>query len=138
MRSMPKKYEYGYVGDLVSDYMKEMRKNSKSMMKTDITETNDGYIMEIETPGILKENIDINFKDGYLTVVCNNKQETKDDSEKVIRKERYRGTYQRSFYLGDDYSLDDIQAKYENGELLININKNVINKDEVKTKVNIE
>lgn len=89
------------------------------LMRTDIKATEDGFDLEIDLPGIDKENITVQLENGYLTV--NAKTEKKNDEGKdngrYIRRERFYGTFSRSFYVGEDVNEEDIKAKFENGTL---------------------
>lgn len=100
-----------------------VRKNSSSIMRTDISEKDGNYLLAIDMPGLTKEDITINLQHGYLTVSGNKEdvKETKDDNGNIIRKERNSGYCTRSYYIGDEYSTKDITAKCENGELRIAI-----------------
>lgn len=94
-----------------------------SEMKTDISEKDGNYLLEIELPGYKKEDVNVSLKDGYLTVTANrdvDNQET-DDQGNIIRRERSRGSVSRSYYLGKDHSQEDISAKFDNGELTITV-----------------
>ena len=89
--------------------------------KTDVTEKDGNYLLDMELPGYGKEDIKIELKDGYLNVSAskNTSNEEKDDKGNVIRQERYTGSCSRSFYVGDGVKETDIKAKFENGELKI-------------------
>lgn len=94
-------------------------------MKTDITEKDGNYLLDIELPGCQKEDIKMELDDGYLTVMAsrNTNKEEKDDQGNVIRQERTSGTFQRSFYVGEDVNETDIKASYNNGELKVIVPK---------------
>lgn len=94
-------------------------------MKTDIKENDTNYEMDIEMPGLKKEDIELTLKDGCLTIATeqNGSNEEKDENGKMIRQERYSGRMSRSFYVGEDIKEDDITAKYDNGVLKICIPK---------------
>ena len=96
-------------------------------MKTDITEKDGYYTLDMELPGCKKEDIHLELKDGYLNVSAarNAKKEEKDAKGSLVRQERYSGTFSRSFYVGDKLSEEDIKAGYENGELKITFPKEV-------------
>lgn len=98
--------------------------NESKMMKTDIKEKKDGYLIDIELPGYEKENIKIDVEDGYLTIHAemNSNKEEKEDG-KFVRKERYSGSCERSFYVGDDVENEDIKAMFKNGVLKIEVPK---------------
>lgn len=87
------------------------------LMKSDISRNNGEYCIEIDIPGMEKENIKIECSKGYLTVEANRTTLELVEGE-YIRKERYDGMYRRSFYIGD---IDDtkIKAKYKDGILVI-------------------
>ena len=96
-----------------------------SVMRTDIKEQKDGYELEIDLPGYKKEDIAAELKDGYLTITASSKKEAEEKDEKgtYIRKERYSGSFSRSFYVGEDITQEDIKAKFENGILKIGVPK---------------
>ena len=88
-----------------------------NIMKADIKTKDGNYIMEIELPGIDKKNITLDYDNGYLTVSAT-KEEVLEENQEYVHKERYYGSYQRSFYVGD-IDEADIKAKYEDGMLKI-------------------
>lgn len=94
-------------------------------MKTDITEKDGNYLLDIELPGCKKEDIKMELDDGYLMISAsrNTSNEEKDDKGNIIRQERYSGVYQRSFFVGKDVNETDIKASYDNGELKITVPK---------------
>ncbi len=99
-------------------------KEAAALMKTDVKETEKGYELEIELPGVKKEDVKAELKDGYMTITAStesNKEEKKNG--KYIRKERYSGTTSRSFYVGEDITQEDIRAKFENGVLKVLVPK---------------
>ena len=69
-------------------------KKSSNIMKTDVTEKDGNYLLDMELPGYGKEDIKIELKDGYLNVSAskNTSNEEKDDKGNVIRQERYTGS----------------------------------------------
>ncbi len=100
-------------------------RENPSMMKTDIVEKDKGYELMMDMPGVKKENVKAELNDGYLTVSVNNEQnnDEKDKDGRYIRRERYFGSYSRSFYVGKDITQEDIKAKFENGVLKLDIPK---------------
>ena len=112
-------------------------KHVKNMMKTDIREHEGGYEVDIDLPGFKKDEISVQLEEGYLTVSASKAidKDEEDKKGKYIRKERYAGAMQRSFYVGNALTQEDIRAKYENGILRLSIPK----KDEkaVETKKHI-
>lgn len=97
--------------------------NSKrNDMKCDIYEKDNEYHIEMDIPGFDKKDINIEVKDGYLTVKATKESSLNDDDKNYIRRERSYGEYSRSFALGD-VDTDRIDAKFENGILSIVIPK---------------
>ena len=100
-------------------------KNAARIMKTDVHEHEDGYDVEIDLPGFKKDEIALHLENGYLTVSAEKglDKDEKDKRGKMIRQERYSGSMQRSFYVGDAVTEEDIHAKFENGVLTLNVPK---------------
>ncbi len=96
-----------------------------ALMKTDVVENKDGFDVSIDLPGLEKEDVKGEVKDGYLIITAstNQNKDEKNKDGKYIRKERYSGTCQRSFYVGDDITQNDIKAKFEDGVLKLEIPK---------------
>lgn len=94
------------------------------LMKTDIKEKKDKYIIEMDLPGYEKENISLEINDGYLMISAKTSQ-NKDEKEegKYVRKERFVGECSRSFYVGDNIKEEDIKAAFKNGTLKIEVPK---------------
>ena len=95
------------------------------VMKTDIKEMNNGYELIVDLPGFKKDEIQLELNDGYLTISAEKglDKEEKDKKDKYIRRERYAGACQRSYYVGEDITENDIHAKFENGVLTIEVPK---------------
>ena len=99
-------------------------RRDSSIMKTDIKEKKDKYVIQMDLPGYEKDNIDLQLKDGYLEVTASvEKEEDNSKDEKFVHKERFYGHCSRSFYVGDEISEEDIHAQFKNGILEIDIPK---------------
>lgn len=101
--------------------------NNSHVMRTDISEKDGYYLLDMELPGVKKEDIHMDLENGYLTVAAsrNSNNEEKDQKGNVIRQERYPGTFSRSFYIGDEVTEQDIKASFDNGELKVTFPKEV-------------
>ena len=100
-------------------------KHAKNMMKTDVRETEDSYLVDIDLPGFKKDEVKVELKDGYLTVSAA-KGLDKDEQDKkgrYIRQERYAGSVSRSFYVGEDVKPADVKASFEDGILRLSVPK---------------
>ena len=101
-------------------------RHAKNMMKTDIKELEGGYELEMDLPGFTKDEITAELKDGYLTVSASkglDKDEQEKETGKYIRRERYAGACQRSFYVGEDITEQDIKAEFKHGILKLFVPK---------------
>ncbi len=98
---------------------------SSELMRTDVKEGDNHYEMIINMPGVQKENVKAELKDGYLIVQATSNQDNdeKDKTGRYIRRERYSGSCSRSFYVGKSIKEEDIRAKFENGTLRLIVPK---------------
>ena len=100
--------------------------HAHNLMKTDIKEKKDGYELEVDLPGFTKDEINASIEDGYLTISAAkglDKDEKEKDSGKYIRKERYAGACQRSFYVGEGVKQEDVKAEFKHGILKLTVPK---------------
>ena len=107
--------------------------------KTDIKDTGDAYVLEADLPGVKKEDIHIDIDGDYLSITAqrNNEKSEKDKEGNYIRRERYAGSMQRSFYVGDIPS-GDVHAKYEDGILKLSVPKADVKRLESHNAIAIE
>ena len=115
-------------------------KNAKKLMKTDVKETQDGYVVDIDLPGFKKEEIQMQLENGYLTVNASKglEKEEKNEDGRYVRRERYAGSMSRSFYVGENVTENDIHPKYENGILTFSLPKEEKRAVEEKKYIAIE
>ena len=104
------KNEFDLLGEMFADPF--FTEHESKIMKTDIKEKTDKYLIGIELPGYQKENIKIDVEDGYLTVHAeiNSDNEEKEEG-KFVRRERYVGSCSRSFYVGNEVKSEDIKRQ---------------------------
>ena len=111
-------------------------KHSKNLMKTDVQENDDSYLMEMDLPGFSKDEVKVSLKDGYLTIKAEKglDEEQKDEkSAKYIRRERYSGACERSFYVGN-INEADIKGEFKHGILKLTVPKEQPKKEIDTTK----
>ncbi|WP_432630900.1 Hsp20/alpha crystallin family protein [Brotaphodocola sp.] len=134
---MPSIFGQSLFDDFMSDFpfdnrdMEKMERklyghHAKNVMKTDIKEVENGYEFEIDLPGFTKDEVTAELKDGYLTITASkgvDKDEQEKDTGKYIRKERYAGACERSFYVGEDLTEEDIKAQFQHGILKLFVPK---------------
>ena len=94
--------------------------HAKNLMKTDIKETDQGYELEMDLPGFTKDEVSVSLEEGTLTVSAA-KGLDQDEQEKktgqYIRRERYAGACERSFYVGEGVTETDIKGEFKHGIL---------------------
>ena len=101
-------------------------KHAKNLMKTDVREKKDSYEVDIDLPGFKKDEIKLELENGYLTISAAkglDKDETDKETGKYIRRERYAGACQRSYYVGEDITEEDIKAEFKHGILKLFVPK---------------
>ena len=113
---------------------------AKNVMNTDIKETEDSYELEMDLPGFKKDEVTVELDNGYITIRAA-KGLDKDEKTKegrYIRKERYAGSCERSFYVGEAVTQDDIKASFRHGILRLDIPKKENKKVEDNKYIAIE
>ena len=118
--------------DFYMPYVPDMSRVDKKLygnkaareMKTDVKETDQGYEVAVDLPGVKKDDVTVELKDGYLTISAkkNVGNDKKDKNGKYIRRERRSSSYQRSFHV-EGLKPEDIIAQYRNGVLTVNLPK---------------
>ena len=101
-------------------------RRGKNLMKTDIKETEGGYELEMDLPGFTKDEIKVSLENGYMTISAAkglDKDEHDKKSGRYIRKERYAGSCERSFYVGEDITEEDIKGEFKHGILKLFVPK---------------
>jgi len=90
--------------------------------KIDVAQNEKEYLVEADLPGVKKEEISIDMRDGTLTVFVTREENKEDKSKNYIHKERSYCSMSRSIYL-HDAEEENIKAKFENGTLSILVPK---------------
>ena len=83
----------------------------------------DSFVVEVDLPGVKKEDIELKVEDDYLTVTAVRKYKNEIKEEDYYLKESSFGVISRSFVLSDNIDRDNISAKYENGRLYLTLEK---------------
>ena len=102
---------------LLEDYRKT------SIMNTDIIEKENGYELQIDLPGVKKEDIKIEMNKNLINISVSISKSSDEENKKYIRKERFTGEIKRSFNIGEDIDENNINASFENGILYLNLPK---------------
>ncbi len=109
--------------DLFDDVFKIPTFHNETLMKMDVVQNDDKYTMKMNLPGVKKEDIQISLNNGNLCVSAtrNELSDTKDEQGSIIHQERFIGTTQRCFYVGNTVKQEDIHANFSDGILTIDI-----------------
>ena len=113
--------EFDLIGDMFRDPF--FSEHESRLMRTDIKEKDDKYLIDIDLPGYEKENIKIEVEDGYLTINATIDTTKESEDNNFVRKERFSGSCSRSFYVGDEVKSDEVKASFKNGILSLEIPK---------------
>ena len=97
--------------------------NNVSAFRTDITEKDGKYVLEADLPGFKKEDISVDIDKDCLTITAEHKSEEKEENaDSYIRRERYYGSYTRSFNV-KGIDTEAITAAYNDGVLTLTMPK---------------
>ena len=133
MMLVPRRNSFDLFDDLFDeDFFND--KKERNLMKTDIRETKNKYLVDVDLPGFKKENIKLSLNNGYLNISAKVDKNNDDKNEKFVRRERFHGECSRSFYVGDEIKEKDIEAEFKDGTLKVQIPR----KDELDHKNEIK
>jgi HSP20 family protein len=124
--------------DLLDDFFNEAvgtQGRGKFMPGMDVSETDDQYQINLEIPGMNKEDINISMEKGLLTISGEREMEKESEGKKYHRVERRYGKFSRSLQLPDNVDADSVKANYKDGILTISVAKS---EEEVKKQIEIE
>lgn len=104
----------------------------------DIKETDDNYEVTVEVPGVDKEDVDIRVEGNTLTIHGEKKQEKKEDKENYHCVERHYGSFERRLALPEDANADNINAKFKDGVLTIDIKRQAKSASKEAKKIEVK
>ena len=123
-----------FTNDFYDDFF-ERRPRKTEHMKCDIYEQDGKCTIEMDLPGVKKEDLNIDVDDGNLIISVVKTSNTDDESKNYIRKERYFGKYERRFYVGD---VDEAQIKASFKDGVLTVTMPTTKKELGKKKIEIE
>ena len=141
---MPSIFGENLFDDLFDDFPFYIDKDTKNVekklygrkagriMKTDIKEKEDGYELIVDLPGFSKDEVKASLENGYLIISAAkglDKEEEEKETGHYIRKERYSGACERSFYVGEELEQSDIKAEFKHGILKLFVPKKEAKKE---------
>ena len=107
--------------------------------EVDVRQTDAAYIVQMDIPGLNKEQISIKIRDNALTVSGERKREVSEQGKGgVVKEEREFGYFSRSIPLPQDARQGDIKAGYDKGVLVVTIPKAAGNNEQAKQPVDVK
>lgn len=130
---IPRRNDFDLLDNLFKDPF--FSNHESKMMKTDIKEKANSYLIVVDLPGYEKKDIKIDVEEGYLTIHAFMNEENNDEENgKFVRRERYFGECSRSFYVGEAVETEDVKASFKNGTLKLEVPKKETKKEIVEKK----
>lgn len=128
MRYLPRK---NFVDEMFDSMFDFPVSQTSGLLKTDLYEKDGRYYLDIDVPGVNKEDIEISLFQGNLTVSATKQSQNKeaDENRSYIKQERFYGKASRTFYVGEGITEQDIVASIDNG--ILNINFPTIKQKEI-------
>ncbi|GAB5521644.1 MAG: Hsp20/alpha crystallin family protein [Rhodothermales bacterium] len=111
------------IDDLFEHFVPANRTTGAWAPSVDLTETETGFVLTLDVPGIPKEDLNLAVKDNVLTISGERKAVAEGDGTKRWRSERRFGTFERRFTLSQQVNTEGIEADYTNGVLTVTLPK---------------
>jgi HSP20 family protein len=112
----------------------EFANKKMTIPAVNITEKKDNYELSLAAPGLKKEDFKINVEGNMLTISSEKEERKEEKDEMVTRKEYNYTSFSRSFTLPEDVKQEAIDAKYENGVLVLALPRKEESKKQAATK----
>lgn len=130
-------------GSMLSDFFDDDRffnlpSFRQSIPAVNVKETDKAFEVELSAPGFNKKDFNISVDNRLLTVSAESKQEKERKEDNYTRREFGYTSFSRSFSLPANVNEEDIQAKYEDGILRLNISKKNIQDPTAKKPIEIK
>lgn len=110
--------------EMERNFFGNAQSNVLSAFRTDVIDTGDAYKLDAELPGFNKDDIKIDVENDVLTISAERKLENNDEKPNFVKRERFYGSYSRSFDVSG-IEVDGIQAAYNDGVLTLTMPKKV-------------
>ncbi len=89
----------------------------------DLAETDKGYEITAELPGMDEKNIDVKLANGILSIKGEKQEEKEEKDKNYYRRERSFGSFERSFHVPDNVDAEKIEASFKYGVLSVKLPK---------------
>ncbi|MBK8847258.1 MAG: Hsp20/alpha crystallin family protein [Bacteroidetes bacterium] len=129
-------YFNGFFNDLMEDFISTNYARN-TVPAVNISETDNGFRIELAAPGLKKEDFKINVDNNVLSISAEVKRESEQKGTSYSRKEFVYNSFKRSFNLPEQVTQNDITASYENGLLTISLPKVEAAKPKPATEIKV-
>lgn len=133
---MPVNFRDMFSPDFYEDWLDKGWWPEARKMTADLKETDTAFVLQADLPGFKKENISVEYKDNRLEVSAKKEEESKEEKENFIRRERHYGEVSRRFWV-EGIKEQEISAEYKEGVLTVTMPK-VTPTTEAKQKIEIK
>ena len=89
----------------------------------DIKETDDGFVVHMDVPGLKPEDLDVELHEGVLSIRGSRTEEKKEEDKGYVRTERRHGSFSRQFRVPTTVQADSLKAEVKDGVLTIEVPK---------------
>lgn len=122
---MPRLFDHFFDNDLIDWSNRNFSETNTTLPAVNVKEKKDGFEIEMSAPGLKKEDFNVELSNNVLTISCAKKEEdeTKDEDGRYTRQEFSYQSFSRSFNLPETVDHEKIDAKYEDGILILSIPK---------------
>lgn len=111
------------LGEIFNEEVFNKVSNRVSMPAVNLVESDNSYEIHLAAPGLKKEDFKISLENKVLTISSEKSTENEELEDKFTRKEYSYSSFSRSFTLPENTDIEGIEAKYEKGELRLNLPK---------------
>jgi HSP20 family protein len=105
---------------------------------TDISETDQEYLIRAELPAVRKEDVHVTAEDGRLTIAGERRQQSEERNERFHRVESCYGSFARSFSLPENVDAEKIRCESRDGVLTVHIPKREPQKKREPRQIRVE
>ena len=91
--------------------------------RVDVTESDTGYAISAELPGLEDKDVEVTVADGVLTLKGEKNAAEEENRENYFRQERVYGRFERSFHLPEEFEANNVVANFKNGVLTVGVPK---------------
>ncbi len=115
--------EFGRLGQLLGDCCDDQPASSGRSFEVDVREDDRQYVVQANLPGFCKDDVELTFQDGVLTIEAQTKREDERQDQRFHIQERCAGQVSRSLRLPEDIDAEKVNAAMADGVLTVTLEK---------------